>query len=63
VGVTLLDPTIFVATIVKVKDPTAVGVPDNTPVVELRVNPGGSEVPPVTLHVGTGNPVASKVKL
>ena len=58
-----VSPTLFVAVTVKGNDPAVVGVPDNTPVVALKVKPGGI-VPPVIDHdISAGTPVASNVKL
>ncbi len=51
-------PAEFVAVTVKVPDP--LGVPDNTPVALLSVNPAGKE-PALTAKVGAGVPEATKV--
>jgi len=52
--------TPFEARTVKVKVPAAVGVPDNTPLVELRLSPAG-RLPLPTVKPGAGFPVALKV--
>jgi len=61
VRVALFDPTEFVAVIVKVNDPSVVGVPDNMPAAE-RDSPGGKSAG-LADHVGAGEPVALKAKL
>jgi len=54
-------PSLFVAVTVKVKLPAAVGVPESTPVLVLKVKPLGKF--PVCDQVGAGVPVAANVKL
>ena len=46
---------------VTAKAPHSVGVPESTPVVELRLTPAG-KVPVVTEKVGAGAPVPVTVK-
>ncbi len=57
-------PAALLAVTVKLYVPLvpASGVPLSTPVVVLRVTPLG-RVPPVTLNVGVGKPVASMVNV
>ena len=59
-GVTASGLTPFVAAIVNVAGPAAVGVPDRTPVVVFKLNPAGS-APELTRNVGSGLPVAANV--
>ena len=59
-GVTASGLAPFVAAIVNVAGPAAVGVPDRTPLVVFRLNPAGS-APELTRNVGAGLPVAAKV--
>ena len=59
-GVTASGLTPFVAAIVNVAGPAAVGVPDRTPLVVFRFSPAGS-APESTRNVGTGLPLAAKV--
>jgi hypothetical protein len=54
----VVEPSVLLATTLKVYDPDVVGVPDKTP-VELRVRPGGRV--PVELKLGAGLPEAVKV--
>jgi hypothetical protein len=53
-------PAALVARTTNVNDPTAVGVPDSTPVEAFSVNPVGNE-PEKVENVGLGEPVAVKV--
>jgi hypothetical protein len=55
-----LEPPAFVAVIVGVKTPAAVGVPLMTPVEDPRLSPAGS-VPLVTLQIIGAVPVAARV--
>jgi hypothetical protein len=59
-GVVAAGLTPFAAWTVKENDPVALGVPDKTPVVELRVRPAGS-VPLATEKAGAGSPLAVNV--
>jgi hypothetical protein len=51
--VTASGLTLFVALMVNVDGPAAVGVPDNNPVLALRVKPAGNE-PEFNANVGAG---------
>ncbi len=55
----MILPALLLACTVKVYEPAAVGVPDNTPADE-SVKPVGN-VPLATLYVGAGVPLAIKV--
>ena len=59
-GVTASGLTPFVAAIVNVAGPAAVGVPARTPEVVFRLSPAGS-APESTRNVGAGLPVAANV--
>jgi hypothetical protein len=54
------SPAVLAARTTNVNDPTAVGVPDSTPVEAFSVNPVGNE-PEKVENVGLGVPVAVKV--
>jgi len=56
-AVTASGLTPFVARTAKVNGPVVVGVPDRTPVVASRLNPGG-RAPLATANVGAGYPLA-----
>jgi hypothetical protein len=59
-GLTALGAVPLDAVTVKVNGPAVVGVPEMTPVAELRVKPPGT-VPLETVKVGAGNPLAMNV--
>ena len=59
-GVTASGLMPFVAAIVNVAGPAAVGVPDRTPVVVFRLSPAG-RAPEFTRNVGAGLPLAANV--
>ena len=59
-GLTASGGVPLVAVTVKVNVPVVVGVPEMTPVAELRVRPPGSD-PLEIVKVGAGEPVATKV--
>ena len=56
-GLTAAGLTPLLARTVNVNGPTVVGVPDNTPLVEFRANPGGN-APLASAYVGVGLPEA-----